>query len=142
MTHSLRGGQRPERNPLELVLCLFLAYSLIPVALGLAPLPGSLANVPTPFGQLSAALIVLGSIGVTAGILWKGRDLGLLIQQAAMWFLGVGLMFYGVAVWDASGWDAGRIPITLSFGIAVGAAARIVQFQIYVRHRGKSAESS
>jgi hypothetical protein len=95
--------------------------------------------VPTPFGQLSAALIVLGSVGVVVGICWKSRDLGLLIQQAAMWFLGVGLTFYGVAVWDASGWSAGRIPIVLSFGIAAGCVTRIVQFQIYVRHRAATA---
>ena len=138
MTHSLRGGQRPEKNPLEFTLCAFLAFSLTPVMLGLEPLPGSLAKVPTPFGQLSAALIVLGAAGVMVGILWRGRDIGLLIQQAAMWFLGVGLTFYGVAVWDASGWVAGRIPIVLSFGIAAGCIARVIQFQIYVRHRARS----
>ena len=135
MTHSLRGGQRPERNPLEFALCAFLFYGVTPIMLGLEPLPGSLAKVPTPFGQLSAALIVLGSLGVMVGILWRGRDIGLLIQQAAMWFLSVGLTFYGVAVWDASGWIAGRVPILLSFGIAVGAIARVIQFQIYVGHR-------
>ncbi len=139
MTHSLRGGQRPERNPLEFVLCVVLANGLMPVMLGLEPLPGSLAKVPTPFGQLSAALIVLGAVGVMVGILWRGRDVGLLIQQAAMWFLGVGLTFYGVAVWDASGWEAGRVPILLSFGIAAGAVARIVQFQIYVHRRASDA---
>lgn len=128
---------------MEFALCAFLAYSLIPVMLGLAPLPGSLAKVPTPFGQAAAGFIVLGAVGVVLGIVWpRNRDLGLLIQQAAMWFLGVGLMFYGVAVWQASGWDAGRVPIMLSFGIAVGCVLRIIQFQIYVRHRGKSAESS
>jgi hypothetical protein len=135
MTHSLRGGQRPERNPLEFALCAFLAYGLIPVMLGVEPLPGSLAKVPTPFGQLSAALIVAGAVGVMGGIAWRGRDTGLLIQQAAMWFLGVGLTFYGVAVWDASGWNAGRVPILLSFGIAAGAVARVIQFQIYIRRR-------
>ena len=140
MTHSLMPPQRPERNPLEFTLCAFLAYSLIPVALGWEPLPGSLAKVPTPFGQAAAALIVLGSVGVTGGILWRGRDMGLLIQQAALWFLGVGLLFYGAAVWDASGWEAGRVPIALSFGIAMGAVARIVQFQIYVHHRAQSVD--
>ena len=139
MTHSLNAGQRPERNPLEFSLCAFLAYGLIPVMLGLEPLPGSLAKVPTPFGQLSAMLIVLGAVGVMVGILWRHRDIGLLIQQAAMWFLGVGLTFYGVAVWDASGWEAGRVPILLSFGIAAGAVARIVQFQIYVHRRASDA---
>lgn len=127
---------------MEFTLCAFLTYSLFPVMLGLAPLPGSLAQVPTPFGQMSAGLIVIGAAGVVVGILWRDRDLGLLIQQAAMWFLGIGLMFYGVAVWQASGWNAGRVPIMLSFGIAAGCGLRIVQFQIYVRHRGKSAESS
>ena len=141
MTHSLRGSQRPERNPLELVFCGFLAFALFPIMLGLEPLPGSLAKVPTPFGQLAAFLIVAGSIGVVAGILWKGRDLGLLIQQAAMWFLGVGLIFYGAAVLDASGWEAGRVPVALSFGIALGAVARIIQFQIYVRHRAKDTDT-
>jgi hypothetical protein len=135
MTHSLRGGQRPERNPLEFILCAVLTNGLMPVMLGVEPLPGSLAKVPTPFGQLSAALIVAGALGVMVGIAWRGRDTGLLIQQAAMWFLGVGLTFYGVAVWDASGWTSGRVPILLSFGIAAGCVARIVQFQIYVRHR-------
>lgn len=125
---------------MEFALCGFLAYSLIPVAFGLAPLPGSLAKVPTPFGQLSAGLIVLGSVGVVVGILWTKRDLGLLIQQAAMWFLGVGLMFYGAAVWSASGWDAGRVPIMLSFGIAVGCILRVIQFQIYVRHRARTSD--
>ena len=141
MTHSLRGGQRPERNPLEFALCAFLAYGLAPVMLGLEPLPGSLSKVPTPFGQLSAALIVVGAVGVCVGILWRGRDLGLLIQQASMWFLGVGLAFYGVAVWDASGWEPGRVPILLSFGIAVGAVTRIIQFQIYVHHRAQGTDS-
>jgi len=140
VTHSLRGGQRPERNPLEFALCAFLFYGILPIMLGLEPLPGSLSKVPTPFGQLAAALIVLGSIGVMVGILWRGRDIGLLIQQAAMYFLGVGLTFYGVAVWDASGWIAGRVPILLSFGIAAGAVARVVQFQIYVRHRASTSE--
>lgn len=140
MTHSLPGTQRPERNPLEFALCAFLAYGLIPVMLRLAPLPGSLAKVPTPFGQLSAAIIVLGAAGVCVGILWKGRDIGLLIQQASMWFLAVGMTFYGVAVWDASGWDAGRVPILLSFGIGVGAMLRVVQFQIYVRHRSQGTD--
>jgi hypothetical protein len=135
MTHSLRGGQRPERNPLEFIFCAFLVFSLVPVMIGIAPLPGSLARVPTPFGQLSAGLIVLGSVGVMVGILWVERDLGLLIQQASMWFLAVGLTFYGVAVWHASGWAAGRIAVGLSLGFAAGCVARVVQFQIYVYHR-------
>lgn len=137
MTHSLTSGQRPERNPLELVFCGFLALAIFPVAIGIEPLPGSLAAVPTPFGQLSAALIFLGCIGVVAGIMWYARDLGLLIQQAAMWFLSVGLLFYGAAVWDASGWAAGRLPIALSLAFALGALARVVQFQLYIRHRGQ-----
>lgn len=141
MTHSLRAPQRPERNPLELVFCAFLAFAILPVALGVEPLPGSLAKVPTPFGQMSAWLICAGSAGVVTGILWKGRDLGLLIQQAAMWFLSVGLLFYGAAVWDASGWTAGRVPIALAFAFALGSLARVVQFQIYVHRRGQAAES-
>ena len=140
MTHSLRGSQRPERNALEFTFCAFLALSILPVAIGTEPLPGSLAKVPTPFGQLSAVLIFLGSVGVVAGILWYGRDIGLLIQQAAMWFLGVGLLFYGVAVLDASGWVAGRLPISLSFAFALGALARVVQFQMYVRHRARQTD--
>lgn len=142
MTHTLRGDQRPERNPLEFCLCLSMTVSLIPIVLGLSPLPGSLGQVPTPFGQISAGLIVAGSVGVMLGIAWGDRDIGLLIQQAAMWFLGVGLMLYGTAVWDASGWQNGRIAIGLSLGIALGAGARIVQFQIYVRHRGNETARS
>lgn len=141
MTHSLRGGQRPERNPLEFCLCAVMLVSLLPIMLGYAPLPGSLAAQPTPFGQMSAGLICFGSFGVGAGILWRGRDTGLLLQQAAMWFLGVGLAFYGVALWLAAGWDSARIAIALTFGVALGCFARIVQFQIYVRHRASTAGS-
>lgn len=141
MTHSLRGGQRPERNPLEFVLCFVLGFGSMPIVLRTAPLPGSLDAQPTPFGQVSAAIIVLGSLGIMAGILWRDRDHGLLIQQAALWFLGVGLTFYGVAVWHASSFDSARIAILLSFGVALGAFARIVQFQLYVRHRASTAES-
>lgn len=135
MTHTLRGTQRPERNPLEFVLCLVLLVSLIPVTIGTQPLPGSLTLQPTPFGQMSAGLTALGSLGVMLGIGWRDRDTGLLIQQASMWFLSIGLMFYGAAVWDSSGWTNGRIAISLAFGVALGSAARIWQFQQYVRHR-------
>lgn len=135
MTHSLRGSQRPERNPLEASLCAFLIVALLPIALGQAPLPGSLEQVPTPFGQMSAWLTLIGSGGVIAGIVWRNRDMGLLIQQASMWFLGIGLLFYGVAIWNASGWGNGRIAIGMCFGIAAGCGARIWQFQVYVRHR-------
>lgn len=141
MTHTLVGSQRPERNPLELVFCAFLALTILPVALGVEPLPGSLAKVPTPFGQLAAILICAGSIGVVVGILWYARDLGLLIQQAAMWFLSIGLLFYGAAVLDASGWEAGRLPIGLSFAFALGALARVGQFQLYVHHRKQATDS-
>lgn len=138
MTHSLRGGQRPERNPLEFCLCALLSISIAPVMLGLEPLPGSLEKAPTPFGQMSAGLIFLGSVGVMLGVAWVSRDTGLLVQQASMWFLGIGLTFYGVAVWDAVGWTEGRLAIGLSLGTALGCAARIIQFQLYVRHRGST----
>jgi hypothetical protein len=141
MTHTLRGSQRPERNPLELCFCAVLVITCMPIMLRLAPLPGSLDRVPTPFGQLAAALIVIGAAGVVIGILWKNRDTGLLLQQAAMWFLGIGLLFYGVAVWEASGWGPARVAIGLSLGISLGCFARIIQFQIYVRHRADQTDT-
>jgi len=118
-----------------------MALSIFRVAIGAAPLPNSLQQAPDYFGQGSAIGCLLGCLAVCVGILWRDRDAGLLIQQGGMWFTGLGLVFYGAAVGHASAWSSqGAYAMGLSFGVAAGCGARIVQFQLYIHKRKAEAK--
>lgn len=134
---------RPVRNPLEFCLVVVLAASVAPAALGPEPLPPSLTDAfPRYVAQASATLLFLGCVGVAVGILWRHRDMGIVIQQSAMVLVATSLATYGVAVGAATGWSSqGAYAVGLSLGLAVGFAARIMQFQLWTRRRRRIADA-
>lgn len=124
----------PERNPLEFVLAAIVVLSVWQAALGLVPLPGSLQSAPDRFGQTAAAAILIGSVGVTAGLLWRNRDDGLIVEQFGCILLAAGCLFYGTALGVASDWNVNvRLVMGMTIGIGAGFAARVAQIQRYVR---------
>lgn len=124
----------PERNPFEFCLCLILAFSIWKVALGIDPLPNSLAESPDLFGRGSAAALLLGSVLVVVGFVWRDRFSGLLVEAVACLFLGVGSVCYGTALGFASDWASNAaIAIGLTYGLAAGGVARYVQVTRFLR---------
>lgn len=121
-----------DRNPFEIYLLVVAVVTSVPVALGVAPKPGSiLEQLPGWPAQIWATTLALGSLTALAGIAWKrpGWPLisvtGLLLERVGLFAAGAATTFYAVAVMLTAGRSA-LIPagFMLAFGLASLAQAR------------------
>jgi hypothetical protein len=88
-----------NRRPTAITYKSFLAVLWTPTALGLVPLPGSLANTPGIYGQTAAVAVVVGCVTSLIGLLWWGQRLtGLTIEQVGLVSIGGGCTLYLVAL--------------------------------------------
>lgn len=129
-----QADHRPERNPKVIALMVALGANVLPTALGLQALPGSLSNTPTYIAQGSSAFVVLGCFLCVLGLLWPWRDRGLAIELAGTLLLGVGLGFYAVALLDIPPGQR-AYAFGLSLGLALGSFLRAIQIRLYVHGR-------
>lgn len=124
-----------DRNPME--ACIFLVLFLFTGtnAVGIEPLPGSLAGASTLFGRLCAVGVAGGSLLALVGMVWRNRDDGLVIEQIGLVCAGFGLISYGAAVATITTQANGSFVFGMSFGIALACTIRYFQIQRYIRRR-------
>ena len=88
-----------NRRPTAITLKAFLLIATTPVAFGFVPLPGSLENGPSIFGQTTALAAWLGCLVSLVGLLWPWRKSdALYIEQAGLTLMSIGYGLYAVAL--------------------------------------------
>lgn len=125
----------PERNPFELFIAVVMTASMLKPAFGRSELPNSLSSITANFGQVVAVLLFVGCGAIVAGLLYPKRDTGLPIEQFGCVLAFFGFLGYTYAVFDFNSFTQTRVAASSTLGIAIGAAVRWVQIQLYVRKR-------
>ena len=124
--------QLTDRHPFEVYLISFAFVSSAPGALGFTGVPPSV-NALLPGWQARAWVIGLtvGSALVLVGLAWKRPPFprvsvtGLVLERLGLTIVGISTLFYAVAAWRFTGWEAlVPIGIVLAFGLASFAQAR------------------
>lgn len=110
--------------------------NLVPTALGLQPLPGSLDKAAV-FGQIATGFAVIGCFMCVFGLLTpaKWRDIGISVEWAGTIFLAAGFAFYAVALYQHTVPSQRAYAFGASFGISLGSILRAGQIGLYVRGR-------
>lgn len=115
-----RDARLSGRHPFELFsLVLGLATGL-PITIGVAPEPGTINEVlPDVLAYAWACTLTVGSLVALAGVFWKDRGLGLILEQLGLAFVGLMCLVYGGAavyvVGETAYFPAGLVA---SFGAA------------------------
>lgn len=123
-----------RRNEMEVALLAVMAASSTGTAIGLIPLPGSLEDGPSVFGQTAAVTLWAGCLIGLLGIAWRDRLDGLVIEQLGMVGVTVGGILYAVALITAAGpWTNAILAIGMSLGVAVAAGVRYWGIYRYLR---------
>jgi ABC-type multidrug transport system permease subunit len=122
---------RRERNAAEFTFWLVIGILCTPNALGVVPLPRSLAEGPWFLARASVIALWLGCFAAIVGILWRNRADGEAIQQVALVAIGFGGLFYAAALVSANLGDVAKALLAVAFvaGVGFGALARYVQLR-------------
>lgn len=121
-----------ERNPMEICVFAVLAASTAGTVFHLSPLPPSLAESAT-FGRFAATTLFAGCVVAIAGLLWRDRRDGLVIEQFGCALAGFGCLFYGAALLRSTTFPPAALAVGMSFGIGVFCLFRYWQVDRYVR---------
>lgn len=131
----IQPAHHTDRNAMEITFKAVLALFSCPLAIGIERLPLSLKEAPT-FGRISVILLFVGCVVSLAGILWRDRDDGLIMQQAGLTGVAFGSLFYASALAVASSqYSQVALVCGLFGGVGFGAVARFIQLQSYVKRR-------
>lgn len=128
------------RNEMEVALLAVMAASSTGTALGIVPLPGSLEDAPSVFGQTAAIVLWMGCLVGLFGIGWANRLDGLVIEQVGLLAAALGSGMYALALMTTGGqWSDIALATGMSLGVSVAAGAR--HWRIY-RYRRSIQEFS
>lgn len=113
------------RNEMEVALLAVMAASSTGTALGVVPLPGSLEDTPSIFGQTAAIVLWLGCLVGLFGIGWANRLDGLVIEQVGLLAVALGSGMYALALTlGGSRWSDIALAFGMSLGVCVAAGVR------------------
>lgn len=115
-----------NRRPTAVTYKSVLSVIWAPTALGLVPLPGSLANSPGIYGQTSAAAVVIGSLISIFGLTWHNRLTGLTVEQVGLIGIIGGTLMYFVALLTVDHWQQAMLAMGLSLAFAAGGIAQFI----------------
>lgn len=117
------------RHPFEL-FTLYLAFLVaLPTVLQIIPEPGSIrALMPAWLSWGWSATLLAGSVTAIAGIYWRNRITGLILEQLGLAGTGVGAAAYAVAVVYIAGTD-GLIAGAFCIGFSVACVRRYFHIQ-------------
>lgn len=149
---SAHSHHPPERNPKVIAMLIVLGSYVLPTAIGVQPLPGSLASVngaDNMFGQFASGAVTVGCALNVLGLLWPGktirstygdvtvrsRDTGIAVELAGAMILGVGLVLYSAALWSYADPANRAFAFGLSSGLGIGCFLRAAQIGLYIRGR-------
>lgn len=126
-----------NRRPTAITYKALIGLMWTPTALGLVPMPGSLANSPRLYAQVCAVAVVVGCLISLVGLLWlRSRLTGLTIEQVGLVLIAFGCTMYFVALLSVPNASAALPAMGLTAAFAVGAA---VQFFLISRFRRQRA---
>ena len=117
-----------ERNASAIALKIYLAIAVAPICFKAVPLPGTLQNSPTLYGLTSVWLIFAGCLVALAGIAWKDRLDGSVLEQFGCILVALGMLMYGAAL--AKVFPMSWLPMCMCGGFAMAFA-----FQWWIIHR-------
>jgi hypothetical protein len=131
-----RAGSKPERNPKIVAILVCIGINLIPTAIGVQPLPGSLTGY-AHLGQLATASASLGCFMCVFGLVMpsRWRDNGLAVEIGGCVLLAIGMLAYAGALYEATTPSQRAYAFGSAFGIGVGSLLRAGQIALYVRGR-------
>lgn len=136
-----RARYQPERNPKVGAILVCIAINLTPTAVGLRPLPGSLAEYAY-LGQVATAAVVIGCLLCVVGIAAprRYRDAALAIESGGCGLLAFGMFLYSAALLLFTSADQRAVALGESIGIAIGCVLRFGQIMLYVHGRRLASE--
>lgn len=117
------------RHPFEL-FTLYLAFLVaLPTVLGVLAEPGSIREImPAWMSWGWSAILLVGSATAIAGIYWRERVTGLILEQLGLAGTGLGAFAYTIAVLYVAG-DDGAFAAAFCLGFAVACTRRYFQIQ-------------
>ncbi len=117
------------RHPFEL-FALYLAILVsLPTVLGLVPEPGSIREaLPAWIATVWAWAMLLGASTALAGVYWRDRASGLILEQLGLGVFGVTNIIYAGAVLYAVGLSS-IIPAAMIGGFGAACLRRYFQIQ-------------
>lgn len=116
------------RHPFEVFLLTMCAVSGVPLAFG-APRPGSInSQLPEALAVGWGITLALGSVTALAGIWWRNRVSGIILEQIGLVAVGWAAIIYGAAAVIFAGWSA-ALPASLVLGFGVACLVRWRQLQ-------------
>jgi hypothetical protein len=131
-----KANTKPERNPKIIAILICIGINLIPTAIGVQPLPGSLAGY-AHLGQLATGSSALGCFMCVFGLVTpsRWRDNGLAVEISGCILLAVGMLSYAGALYEATTAAQRAYAFGSAFGIGIGSLLRACQIGLYVRGR-------
>lgn len=131
-----RVGSKPERNPKIIAILTCIGINLLPTAIGVRPLPGSLAAYAS-LGQLATGGSALGCFMCVFGLVMpsRWRDVGLAVEIGGCILLAIGFLAYAGALQQSTTAAQSAYAFGASFGIGIGSLLRAGQIALYVRGR-------
>lgn len=117
------------RHPFELYLLYLTLLVSVPIVLGAAPRPGSVADLlPDLMAWGWSLILAVGSAVALLGIFWRERVTGLIAEQVGLVLVGVATLAYTVMVFHAVG-DDGLVQIAIVGGYGASCIRRYFQIQ-------------
>lgn len=117
------------RHPFELFTLYLAVLVALPTVLGLIPEPGSIRALMLAWMSWGwSAILLVGSAVAIAGVYWKERVTGLILEQLGLAGVGVGAAAYAVAVVYVVGTD-GLFAAAFCVGFAVACVRRYFHIQ-------------
>jgi hypothetical protein len=104
------------RNYSAIAFKIYLIVVSLPVAIGVVPMPGTLATESPWYGFVTLWSVVLGCAVSLTGIFMMDHLDGSVVEQVGLTFVILWLVGYGLALTKAL--PAGWWPMTLCFGIS------------------------
>lgn len=120
-----------SRHPFELFTLALCAFVGLPLLLDEAR-PGSVAELlPDWASDIWGAMLVLGAIVALAGIYWRNRVTGIVLEQVGLAAVGGGAIFYAMVVYVGIG-TRGLYAIIFIFGFGISCIWRYFQLARYL----------
>ena len=120
------------RHPFETYTLYLAILTSVPSLLSITPRPGSISDVlPDPVAFAWNAFLLLGAVLALAGIYWRERATGLVMEQLGLGLVGVTSLIYVACVLFILGLS-GALACAIVGGFGISCLRRYWQIQAIV----------